>query len=185
MPTTAWAKVLAATLVACLAPGARTFCAAEPATLSGVVVDASARTPIEGARLWAGDRGTGRLYPAATDPVDGGFELDLPAATYELAVELDGGLYLAHTPVQLAPGQARAVQVAIDPTLAVRRAAEEEMPPAEGTQPASSELEKPTLWNNPLTAALVVLGAAVVVGLLIEELTDEEDEPLASPFDPS
>jgi hypothetical protein len=51
------------------------------------------------------------------------------------------------------------------------------MPPAE---PVTGKKGAPTIWSNPLTASLIVLGSAVVVGLLVEGATDDEDQ--ASPF---
>ena len=36
------------------------------------------------------------------------------------------------------------------------------------------------VWNNPATAALIVVGAAIVLGLLIDAATDDDEGP-ASP----
>ena len=31
-----------------------------------------------------------------------------------------------------------------------------------------------SIWNNPLTAGAIVLGAAILVGVLVKDLTDDE-----------
>jgi hypothetical protein len=39
------------------------------------------------------------------------------------------------------------------------------------------------VWNNPLTAALIIVGSAVVLGLIIDQAVSDDDEPTASPSD--
>jgi hypothetical protein len=181
MRRTEWVEKVASTLVVGLVLSSPLAAAAERATLRGDVVAAD-RTPLAGAKLWAGDVHTGALHAAATNAADGTFEIDLAPARYELAVEHDGGLYLVAAPIDLAPGQARDVRVAVSQA----PVPDDPVAPADPAQtpPSSIEVTKPTLWDNPLTAALLVVGGAIVVGLVIEEVTDDEDEPEASPFVP-
>ncbi len=129
------------------------------ATLSGSIVWSADQTPLAGSRLHAADPKTGKIFTSAPATGDGGFVLgDLPASTYELAVESDGGLYLVGTPVTLAPGAAQTLNLAVsrgsDPNYAQN-----------GASGASGA--KSGFWDNPLTAALVVVGGVVVIGLLL------------------
>jgi hypothetical protein len=42
-----------------------------------------------------------------------------------------------------------------------------------------------TLWDNPLTATLIVVGGAVVTGLIIDAIDDDDtNTPTASPSNP-
>src|SRR5262245_29077615 len=138
-----------------------------PAALSGGIRDGG-RAPLPGARLWAAPAGGGRLFRSEPAGSDGGFELGgLPAGACELAVEFDGGLYVVEAPVVLVPGIKRAVQVAVG------RAAQGRVSPAAEPTPDAGGARS-NIWNNPLSAGLIVLGAAIVVGAVVKNVTDDE-----------
>jgi len=46
---------------------------------------------------------------------------------------------------------------------------------APSPQEASEGKKGLSFWDNPLTATLIVLGAAVVVGVVVDELTDDDE----------
>jgi hypothetical protein len=149
---------------------------AAPASLTGALVHAADQTPLVGAKLHVGNPETGAIVTAAPTDAKGAFRVTgLEAATYELAVETAGGLYVVATPVRLAPGQARTLSVAIAATAAAADDDDDDKPGA-ANAPA-----KTSLWENPLTAALIVLGGAIVVGYVVDEATDDDDESDASP----
>ena len=55
-----------------------------------------------------------------------------------------------------------------------------------GSAPGNTVSRRPSLWNNPLTAAFLVLGVAIVFGVIIENATDDDDsidEPPTSPME--
>ncbi len=147
--------------------------AAVPASLSGTLVRSSDRTPLVGAKLHVGNPSTGRILSSAPTNPEGAFRVEgLDPATYQLAVELAGGLYVVDTPVRLAPGQAQILSVAIAATTQDEG----------GTAPGGTEQStKPSMWQNPLTAALIVLGAAIVVGYVVDQATDDNNEDNSSP----
>jgi len=127
--------------------------------------------PLAGAQVFAANSETGQLIPATRTDDDGAFEIAaLPGATYELAIETGGNLYVAEQPVPVPAGTRRQVEVRIHPELAAKGG-------EPGTKPAGRGLSR--VWNNPLSAAFVVVGAAVVVGVLVDNATNDED---ASPF---
>ncbi len=137
----------------------------QSAGLSGVIRGAD-RAPLEGARLLAADPDSGRVVRSDQSTPDGNFVLTLEAGTYELAVEVDGGLYLVEKPMELVAGVARPVQIAVgvgDADGTIGAAAADGSP-----RPASS------VWNNPASAGALVLGLAIVVGIIVNNATDDE-----------
>jgi hypothetical protein len=130
----------------------------------------SLQAPLVGARLHVGDPKSGEVFSSGLTTEDGEFLVaNLPAATYQLAVESNNGLYLVGTPVKLAPGQTRHVNVAVNPDT--------------GSSPSEKKEANrkgiATLWNNPATAGILVIGFAVIVGALVDRATKDELE--ASP----
>ena len=166
-------KVIATVLVLSLQAAFIPVQAETPtASISGTVLSAETQQPLPGARFYAADPNSGEIYQSGVTSEDGGFAVaGLPASTYQLAVESDGGLYLVGTPVKLAPGQTQDVNVAVNPEAA----------------PSPEEAEKNKkkggtgIWNNPLTAALIVAGAAIVLGVIVNETTKDDDEKSVSP----
>ena len=147
---------------------------AQSASLTGTVYHGDATAPLSGATVHAGDVRTGEIVSTAQTAADGSFSFgDLPAAVYEIAVENDGGLYVAGAPVPLNGGEQRVVQVALNSNA---------LNPQAAPDPASSQTaRKGGIWDNPLTAALLIIGGAVVVGALVSA-ADNDSEGVASPF---
>ena len=139
------------------------------ATLTGSILSSPDRGPLSGARLHVGDPRSGVIYSSEIVDDDGAFVVaDLPSATYELAVESAGHLYVVGTPLQLEPGQSRTVHVEVNPDVA--------------PNPEEAEKKKKkgaaTIWDNPLTAALIVVASAIVIGLILNN--DDSDPPITS-----
>jgi len=152
-------------------------CAADStATVSGAVYRAADQSPLVGARLHVGDPRTDRLFSSAPTGRDGSFELaELPASTYRLAVEANGGLYFVQTPVVLAAGSARTLNLAVSPAMAM---AEDSDDSDDGD---SDDRRKFAFLRHPAGATVVSLGLAAVIGLAL----DDDDSPkLASPSTP-
>jgi len=146
----------------------------QTATLSGVILSTADNAPLPGARVFVGDPATGRVVPSPATGDSGSFTVTgLSPGRYEIAVETGEGLYIVSTPVQLAPGAVQDVQIKVDPDA---KADDDDDDPAGGGVPPSGT----SVWNNPLPASLLVLGGAVVLGLLVENATDDEDD--SSPF---
>ena len=167
---------LAATLILALPLFSVPVSAGVPtASLKGRVLESDTRIPLAGARIHAGDPKAGTVYTSLTTSSDGSFSLAaLPASSYQLAVESEGGLFAVSAPIRLAPGQSRDVQ------LAVRR--NEAGSSSSATSSTAAHGRKPSIWNNPLTATLLVLGGAVVVGVLVDQATNDNNN--ASPSAP-
>ncbi len=170
------AKVVAALLVVALQL-AFTPLSASPgsASLSGQVVVAQSRAPLAGVRLHVADSKTQKIVSSVPTSADGKFTVsDLPPSSYQLAVESDGKLFVADAPVRLAAGASRTVEVAVDPN-ATGRLAKDASKGGYGSGMSA--------WNNPLTATLIVIGAAVVIGFAVDRATEDDEEP-SSPSAP-
>jgi len=106
---------------------------------------------------------------------DGSFRADaIPAGPAELGIETSEGLYLVGTPVAIAPGTTRHVQLAFG-------GRQDSAPP-----PAEKEKKKKQggVWAHPATATLIVIGSAIVVGFAVDELTNSDGHPV-SPSSPT
>ncbi len=137
------------------------------AELSGTILSAD-EAPLAGAKIYAADTKTGKIYPGNATGDKGRFSLTgLPASSYELGVELEGGLYVVDSSLALSEGQSQNVNLSIN--------TKKNPNPSAGTKAGVT-----SVWNNPFTAALIVLGSAAVVGVLVESATDDEDD--SSPF---
>lgn len=136
------------------------------ASLSGVVRSAVGDAPLAGARVFAGDPLTGQVFPSEPSAEDGSFSIrELPAAVYEIAVESNSGLFLVEQKVPLLPGMDQALGIEVDPALA-----------GSGGGGSTGGNRRPGVWNNPLTAALLVLGLAVLFGIVIDNATNDNDK---------
>lgn len=151
-------EFLATALILCLPWVALPVGAAEvAATLTGSIVHSGDQSPVPGAKLHAGDPKTGRIFSSNPASDDGSFVLgDLPPSTYALAVESEGGLYLVETPLSLAPGTTRTLNLAVSPQPMKRKTGDDEF----SDEPWG-------LTENPLTAALALSGIAIVLGVVI------------------
>ena len=87
----------------------------------------------------------------------------------EYGVAIGNELYLIDNPLALAPAQAQHVNIAVS---------EKKQDTGAAVVPESAKAKG---WSNPLVAALIVVGGAVIIGLLIEASTDS-DEQSGSPF---
>lgn len=100
---------------------------------------------------------------AAPVLADGTFRAEgVPAGPAELAIETSEGFYVVPTPVAIAPGTTRSVQLAFGGR-------------QNSSAPASPEKPKKKksggVWSNPLYATLIVVGSAIVVGVAVDQLT--------------
>ena len=157
--------ILVCLLPLCMSPA---FGEAGGAALTGVVLDAGSRAPLAGVQVHVADPAGDRFYVSEPTDQEGTFQVaGLPAATYEIGLEHGDGLYLVQHPVLLAPGQNHLVEVTLD----IKGEDEEE------------DTRGATFWQNPLTAALLVTGSAVLIGLLLEKAVEDSD-PVQSPSVP-
>jgi hypothetical protein len=142
----------------------------ETASITGRVMSAASWSPVEGATVLAVDRGSGSLHRSSPTNDEGSFRLDgLVPGSYSLAVEVEQGAFLSESAIPLRGGETRLVKVAIS---------RQEEPDAE--PPSSGKKKKGGPWGNPVTATLIVIGGAIIVGVLVDKSTDGGEGP-ASP----
>lgn len=164
------------TLVAFLAFASPAFPAAPAAALAGtVVLGAEGTAPLAGATVHLADASSGAIAASARTSETGAFRAEgLAPSTYRVGIEHDGRLYAVASPVTLAPGQVQTVTMAVPPNAQTQAA------------PAEEDRDKGGLswWNNPLTASLIVVGGAVILGILIDQATDDDEPTPSSPSAP-
>ncbi len=134
--------------------------AAEPPTalITGVLRSATDHSPMAGARLLVSDRKTGEISRSDETGSDGSFVIaDLNSGEYDLAVEVDGGLFVIRTPIYLVGGVKRTVQIAVGVA-----------------ETADATEAKASAWDNPAAAGAMVLGLAILVGAAVKNLTEDE-----------
>ena len=156
------ARLLALAVIVSL-PGPLLTAAAEPAAaaLSGVIRSAADRTPLAHARLLVADRENGEVTRSEWTAADGNFSIArLDPGRYDLAVEVEGGLYLIRAPIDLMPGVNRAVQIAVGI--------------AEREDDGNAREPLPSSWDNPAAAGAIVLGLAILIGVLVKNATADE-----------
>lgn len=145
--------------------------AASTGSLSGRVLPVADRPAAT--RVWVVPSGSTGQPIAAPVLADGSFAVAaVPAGTVELALETSEGLYAVHTPIAIAPGTTRTLQLALG--------GRQDTSPA--TPPKEPKKKKTAggVWANPLYATLIIVGSALVIGVLISELTQPNNKP-ASP----
>jgi hypothetical protein len=174
--TRALAVLLASTLI--VPP---TSAAAGSGILEGrVVVPQGSAAP---KAVWAATAANAKAPQRAAVDDKGAFHLDaVPAGSVELAVETAEGLYVVETPITLAPGATRQVQLALRGRQGTTPAAPSGTPPP---QPPPKKT-KGGFWDNPLTATLVIVGGAIVTGLIIDQVEGDSGDQSnsASPSNP-
>jgi len=141
-------------------PGAM---AGETSVLEGrVLPSADARQVAK--TVWVG------AIPAAV-AADGSFRATgVPAGPSELAIETSEGVYVVATPVSIAPGTTRRVQLAYG-----GRQDTSAPPPPENQKKKKSG----GVWSNPLNATLIIVGSAIVLGVAIDQLTQSNSKPVS------
>ena len=123
--------------------------------------------------VWLADAGGGSLPTSIPVAPDGTFHAaPVGAGKVSLAVETDEGLYTVESPVTIAPGTTRSLSIAL-------RGRQDTKPPKE----AAPKKSKAGVWNNPLFASLIVIGGAIVVGIAVDQLTNQNTK--TTPVSPS
>lgn len=160
-------NLLAASLIAALPLMLQPVVAQPLVHVTGTVFANGQGAPLEGARVHLMHIGTKANFTSSVTTADGTFEVGgLPVASYEAAVEFDGGLYVIEAPVVVAEGRQNNLSLSI-PQL------------AQDPTPQKNVRGSGAFFNNPLTATLLVVGSAFVVGALLDGHTDSDD---SSPF---
>jgi hypothetical protein len=162
--------LIASLLAASLAAPSGLFAGPRPsASVTGEVVG----NGLAGAIVHAAtEDGAGRSVPL---DAHGRFDFQgLSEGAWNLAVQTPAGLHVATAPVVVRAGESRAVLLTLAPGVSAPQS------PAAKRRLA----DKMSWWNNPLTATLIVVGAAVVVGVAVDQWTDD-GSPSASPSSPA
>ena len=155
-------KLVSLSVILALAAAGFPVAADEPQAGLHGTIRAHDRSPLAGVRLLAAEPETGKVYRSEPTAANGSFVLTgLEAGRYDLAVEVEGGIYLVKQSLDLVAGVQRDVQVAIGAPGAAR-------------SPVATDEAQAGLWNNPFIAGGLVLGFAILAGALVKNATEDE-----------
>lgn len=171
-------RILAACLIvsvqAFLVPS---FAGSATSSLTGRVVLAGGNAPIGTGKVHVGDPRTGQIATADLSR-EGTFTVKgLAPGTYELAVETSGVMNVAANPILLGPDQNKAVQIAVDPRMAQTG---DPMTDDPAVEEKKKKMSNTSFWNNPLTATAIVVVSAIVVGIAIDGMSDDDEQPASA-----
>jgi len=172
--------------------------AESPAALGGLVLTVpttpdAPRRPVEGAVVRALDVASGRSWQSPASGADGAYRLEgLPAGQFALGVETKAGVFLSDGMVGLTPGQQRRLSFSLraekaDEGGSAGEGEGGETPPADTGKTPPAKGGHGSWWaNHPWLGGVAVVGSAVALGVLADQLTNESDnkEKNASPAAP-
>ncbi|MEW5806569.1 MAG: carboxypeptidase-like regulatory domain-containing protein [Acidobacteriota bacterium] len=146
--------------------------------VSGKILSSDKTTPVAGAIVKAAEIESKKVYESQPTTESGSYEISgLPKGTYDIAVQAEKGLYAVNKLLDVGMNESLSLSLALN-----ENAENPGMAKGENTKEAKAKPAKTGFWNNPLTATLTLVGIAIVVGLAIDELTDEEEEKPMSPW---
>lgn len=139
--------------------------------ISGKILSSDKNTPIGGAIVKAAEIESKKIYESKPTIENGYYEiLGLEKGTYDIAVQIDNGLYIANKLLNIGEGEAHTLSLALNET-----------PPGQDEEITPEEFEKKSkkigFWDNPLVAVIAITGVALVVGLAIDQFTEDDEPP--------
>jgi hypothetical protein len=176
----------------------------EGTSISGRILSTDQAAPISGAIVKAADIKSKKIYESNPTAKNGYYEISgLESGTYDIAVQVDDGLYLVNKLLNLGTDQSHTLSLTLKENPAASQEGEEKTQEEEEGEkkkeegevveeggeegeetitPEDQEEEEEALgfWDNPLTATGAFIGIALVTSWGVDELTDEEKR--ASPF---
>jgi hypothetical protein len=166
---TGFIQVVATLMVVVLLSWTPSMAAPGAAAVGGTVLVGVDKQPLAGATIHLSDAMDGRLVSSMKTGSDGSFQIEnVTSATYEVAVEYDGGLYLVGSPVRVQDGKPLTLNLAIEKSTAAAA------PLGRSRRGAGG------LFSSPLAASLLVAGSAITMGAVIESTTTDDNDPIAS-----
>jgi hypothetical protein len=159
----------------------------DPSRITGKVLSPEGK-PVPGATVMAYHLSTGKLYTAPPTGANGEYSLDsLPYGYFDLAIETEAGVFVGNQVVNLAPASKAVVNFttveygAGDPAARSFPGTDEE---SAGVARVREKLTGRAFWTSAKGVAILTGGGAVAL-LAIASGSDDEDDPIEQPDDPS
>ena len=149
--------------------------------IRGVLYAADENTPLADARVIAVNVRTGAQYPSNPTTQNGTYEVtDLPGGTYDLVVEVAGGIFIADNLVDLASNEALSLSYTVQPQRPANRAVTGLKQPQGSVVVVGSTIAKPNFWTSP--KGLTLLGVvAAGVGYVIANNNNDKNGSSSTP----
>jgi hypothetical protein len=169
-------------------------------TLSGRIFLSDGLTPRGGVVVKVANLTTSQVFNSSQTDLAGRYGFaKLPSGQYQVAVEAQEGLYVNQQPVPVVPGRKTLFSLALSPNRQDQPPAEPppaqpppaEPPPAEPPKPEATKPEEPKtpekppeekkkgsgdgFWRSGWGVAVALGGGAIVLGLLADSLTSDEE----------
>ncbi|MGH9749972.1 MAG: carboxypeptidase-like regulatory domain-containing protein [Candidatus Polarisedimenticolia bacterium] len=156
-------------------------------SIAGELFQADGRTTLEGARAYAINVKTGKQYISEVTNRGGNYRIDgLPAGTYDVALEINGQIYVADNLVDLSSGEGVSLSYSVQPTRPANRQLTG-LPRPKGSAAVlgvfkGNATAAPSFWRTPGGITLLsILGAGAAVAII--GAVDDDDKE-ASPSAP-
>lgn len=153
-------------------------------SVSGDLFHADGKTALEGGRAYAINVRSGQQYISEVVGKGGHYAIKgLPAGTYDIAVEIDGQVYVADNLVDISQGESVSLSYAVQPMRPANRVLKG-LPQPKGSAEVmgvfrANATAAPSFWKSPGGITLLaILGAGAILALAA---SDDDD---ASPSTP-
>jgi hypothetical protein len=154
-------------------------------SISGELFQADGSTALEGARAYAINVKTGKQYISEVTGRGGNYRIEgLPAGTYDVALEINGQIYVADNLVDLSSGEGVSLSYSVQPVRPANRAISG-LPRPKGSAAVlgvfkGNATAAPSFWRTPGGITLLtILGAGAIVAIVNAVDDDEEASPSA------
>ena len=176
-------------------------------TLSGRIFLSDGLTPRGGVVVKAANLATSQVFSSGATDKSGRYGFpQLPSGQYQVAVEANEGMYVNQQAVPVVPGRKTLFSLALSPNRQDQPPPAEpppaepppaEPPPAETPKPEEAKPEEPKtpekpaeeskkkggdgFWRSGWGVAVALGGGAIVLGLLADSLTSDEEQVAQPP----
>ena len=121
------------------------------ANITGTILRTDDGAPLAGATVKVARHSDARIFESAKTGIKGNYSLsDLPAGTYDIAVQTSQGLYVVNAPVALEPGEKLSLILSVRPTPRSKSRAGADAPETSPSPPPPPPSQRP---RNPRARA--------------------------------
>lgn len=147
-------------------------------SIHGTIYQPDEKGPLAGAKVTAINVRTGALYTSKVTTENGNFDVSgLPAGTYDVVIEVSGGVFVADHIVDVGPGEGVSKSYSVQPSRPANRMIAK-LPPPKGsaTVVGESEVQAP-FWTSTGGKVLIVVLSAGAAAAIYNAVNDNNASP--------